>query len=711
MAELLLELFSEEIPARMQVGAAEDLKSLVTTRLREAGLTWERVEAHSTPRRLTLVVDGLPTAQPDVREERRGPRADAPEKAIEGFLKSVGLTRDQVEEREEKKGVFLYAVIEKKGSATADVLAEKVPDVITNMPWPKSQRWGNRSLTWVRPLQRILCLFDGKVVPAEIDGYVASNRTQGHRFLAPDPFTVTDFDDYKAKLEAAYVVLDRAERMRRIEDNSLKRCKSESLELIEDKALLEEVVGLVEWPVPLMGRFDEAFLDVPEEVLTATMRGNQKYFSLRDPESGKLAPRFIVVANMETPDNGKAIVEGNERVLAARLSDAKFFWDHDRKVPLEDRVPALDGIVFHEKLGSLGDKVRRIEKLAAHLAPRVGADPDQVVRAARLAKADLVSGMVGEFPEVQGVMGRYYALQQGEPEAVADAIADHYKPLGPNDRCPAAPVSVAVALADKIDTLVGFFGIDERPTGSKDPYALRRAALGVIRLIVDNGLRLPLIPILRHATQIMLQPARETGVNIPDFWAHEEPEDNRRVLEHKYGAAGLLLDFFADRLKVQQREKGVRHDLIDAVFSLGGEDDLVRLLARVDALSKFLATEDGENLLAAYRRATNIVRIEEKKDGVRYRGEANPDLLREADEKALYVQLRMAGEEARARAAAEDFEGAMAAMATLRAPIDAFFDNVTVNCDDAALRRNRLLLLSQFGAALGAVADFSKIEG
>jgi glycyl-tRNA synthetase beta chain len=702
MAELLLELFSEEIPARMQVRAADDLKRLVTDRLKEAGLDWTGAHVHSTPRRLTLVIDGLPTAQPDVREERRGPRADAPEKAIEGFLNSAGLTRDQVETREEKKGTFLYAVIEKKGGATADVIRDIVPAVIAAMPWPKSQRWGDGSLQWVRPLQRILCVFDGQTVAAEIDGLKATNQTSGHRFMAPAVFTVADFADYKAQLQASRVVLDRAERARMIEDGALALVKAQGLELVEDRALLDEVVGLVEWPVPLIGRFDKAFLDVPEEVLTATMRGNQKYFSVRDPQTGKLAPHFVVVANMETADKGAAIVAGNERVLNARLSDAKFFWDQDLAVTLDSRVPDLDGIIFHEKLGTVGDKVRRMEALAEYLAPLVGADAALAKRAAHLAKADLVSGMVGEFPEVQGVMGRYYAIEGGEDPAVAEALADHYKPLGPGDACPTAPVSVAVALADKIDTLVGFFGIDERPTGSKDPYALRRAALGVIRLIVENGLRISLGKVVTFihplvSKCVLAKPEWQEGVS-PEFNAGQVVKN-------------WLLDFFADRLKVQQREQGVRHDLIDAVIAFGREDDLVRLLARVDALSKFLATDDGANLLAGFKRATNIVRIEEKKDQGKHRGSVNEKLLKEADEKALHSHLSLAGEKALTKAAREDFEGAMAAMAALRAPVDAFFDNVTVNCEDAAVRENRLKLLSQFGAALGAVADFSKIEG
>lgn len=692
MAELLLELFSEEIPARMQVRAADDLKRLVTDKLKEAGLDWTGAEVHSTPRRLTLVIDGLPTAQPDVREERRGPRADAPEKAIEGFLNSAGLTRDQVETREEKKGTFLYAVIEKKGGATADVIRDIVPAVIAAMPWPKSQRWGDGTLQWVRPLQRILCVFDGQTVAAEIDSLKATNQTSGHRFMAPAEFAVADFADYKAQLQASRVVLDRAERARMIEDGALELVREQGLELVEDRALLDEVVGLVEWPVPLMGRFDEAFLDVPDEVLTATMRGNQKYFSVRDPKTGKLAPHFVVVANMETADKGAAIVAGNERVLNARLSDAKFFWDQDRRESLEARVPKLADMIFYEGLGTLEDKSGRVAELSAHIAKHymTGVDAQLAGRAGELAKADLVTGLVGEFPEVQGIIGQYLALNERLDPSLALAIAEHYSPVGPKDECPSEPISVAVALADKIDTVVAFFSKGLKPTGSKDPFALRRAALGAIRLVVENNLRIPLLKLFEKADSQL--PYSQEG------W------DGK--LE-----ANDLLDFFADRLKVQQREQGVRHDLIDAVFSLGGEDDLVRLLNRVEALSKFLATDDGANLLAGFKRATNIVRIEEKKDGVTYVGDVNPDLLTEADEKALHAALVTAAGEARTKVEAEDFEGAMAAMAQLRAPVDAFFDNVTVNCDDPAVRENRLNLLSRFGAALGAVADCSKIEG
>jgi len=716
MAELLLELFSEEIPARMQVRASDDLKRLVTDKLKEAGLDWTRAEVHSTPRRLTLVIDGLPTAQPDVREERRGPRADAPEKAIEGFLNSAGLTRDQVETREEKRGTFLYAVIEKKGVATAEVISTVVKDSIREFPWSKSMGWGwGANLKWVRPLHRILCVFDGVAVPGALihvntEFVVAigaryqlprdnpeevwfGNQTSGHRFMAPAMFEVADFADYKAQLQASRVVLDRAERAAMIEEGALALVKAQGLELVEDRALLDEVVGLVEWPVPLMGRFDEAFLDVPEEVLTATMRGNQKYFSVRDPKTGKLASHFVVVANMETADKGAAIVAGNERVLNARLADAKFFWDQDRRESLEARVPKLADMIFYEGLGTLEDKSGRVAELSAHIAKHymTGVDAQLAGRAGELAKADLVTGLVGEFPEVQGIIGQYLALNERLDPSLALAIAEHYSPVGPKDECPSEPISVAVALADKIDTVVAFFSKGLKPTGSKDPFALRRAALGAIRLVVENNLRIPLLKLFEKADSQL--PYSQEG------W------DGK--LE-----ANDLLDFFADRLKVQQREQGVCHDLIDAVFSLGGEDDLVRLLNRVEALSKFLATDDGANLLAGFKRATNIVRIEEKKDGTTYAGDVKPDLLTEADEKALHAALETAAGEARTKVDAEDFEGAMAAMAALRAPVDAFFDNVTVNFkENEEIRENRLKLLSRFGAALGAVADFSKIEG
>lgn len=691
MAEFLLELFSEEIPARLQGSAADDLKRLALDRLKTAGLAFSDARAFVTPRRLTLVIDGLPLSQPDTSEERKGPRADAPSAAVEGFLKSTGLTRDQIEVRDTDKGAVLFAVLKKQGRPTAEVLAEMIPDIIRNFPWPKSQRWGSGTLRWVRPLQSIVCLLDSAVVDFEVDGVKASNVTQGHRFLSKGRQSVAGFADYKAKLSAAKVMLDPADRKAHILAGAKALAASAGYDLIEDQGLLDEVAGLVEWPVVLMGRIDDAYMDVPAEALMATMRANQKYFSLRDPKTGKLAPRFVVVSNMEAADNGAAIVAGNERVLRARLSDAKFFWDLDRKTPLEARLPALNDIIFHAKLGTVGERVIRIEQLAGALADNIpGCNAAKAKRAARLSKADLVSGMVGEFPELQGVMGRYYALDQAEDVAVAEAIAEHYSPKGPSDACPTAPVSVSVALAEKIDTLVGFFAIDEKPTGSKDPYALRRAALGVIRLILENRLRVGL-------TEILERSAFLHGMSEVDAVSSPAVQD--------------LLAFFADRLKVHLKEQGVRHDLVSAIFALGDEDDLVRLLARVEALRKFVESDDGANLLTAYKRASNIVRIEEKKDNTTYDGAPNASLFDLPEETALYRHLSSAAEHAVKAVRAEKFGDAMAALAKLRAPVDAFFDKVTVNADDAAKRRNRLLILSQIRAALNAVADFSKIEG
>jgi glycyl-tRNA synthetase beta chain len=690
MAELLLELFSEEIPARLQAKAADDLKRLIGDQLKASGLAFTRAEVFVTPRRLALVIGGLPEQQPNTTEERKGPRADAPPPAIDGFLKSTGLTREQIEVRETDKGAVLFAVIKTMGRPTAKLLADIIPEHVRSFPWPKSQRWGSGSLRWVRPLQSIICLLDGKIVDFDIDGIQAGNITRGHRFLAPDAFAVADFADYKAKLLAAKVVLDPAERRAKILADARALTAGADYQLIEDQGLLDEVAGLVEWPVVLMGAIDAAFMDVPAEALMATMRANQKYFSLRDRLNGKLAPRFIVVSNMETADSGRAIVAGNERVLRARLSDAKFFWDLDRKTPLEARLPALDDIIFHAKLGTVGARTRRMEQLVEFLAPYVRCNKGNARRAARLAKADLVSGMVGEFPELQGIMGRYYALDQGEEAAVADAIAEHYSPKGPSDICPRSSVSVAVALAEKIDTLTGFFLIDEKPTGSKDPYALRRAALGVIRLIVENGLRMGLAEILERAAFLH-------GVEEAEAVANPKIED--------------LLAFFADRLKVHLRDQGARHDLVSAIFELGDEDDLVRLLARVEALKTFLASDDGANLLTAYKRASNIVRIEEKKDDCLYDGDPDPGLFTEKEEKDLHHSLGQVVAHAKAAARGEKFEEAMGALATLRGPVDAFFDTVTVNCDDEKIRRNRLRILSQIRAALHAVADFSKIEG
>ncbi len=689
MAQLLLELFSEEIPARMQRRAVEDLKRLADEALTAASLAHQPVHVFATPRRLALLVDGLPDSQPDVTEEKRGPRTDAPEKALEGFLNANGVTLDQCEKRTVGKGEFWFVTIGRKGRRTADVLSEILPDVIRRLPWQKSMRWGEGSFRWVRPLQRILCVLDGDKVALVVgDGVPCGNTTSGHRFMAPQPFEVGFFDDYEKTLQRNKVVVKAAARRALIEQKASELANSKKLELKRDAGLLAEVAGLVEWPVVLMGQIDNQFMALPDEVLSTSMRSHQKYFSVVFPD-GKLAPYFVVVANMEAADGGAAIVAGNERVLRARLSDAKFFWDQDRRQTLESRVPALAQMVFHEKLGTLEDKVARIASLAAEISQWVpDADRDRVRSAATLCKADLTTGMVGEFAELQGIMGRYYALGEGEKPDVADAIAEHYSPAGPDDACPTKPVSVAVALADKLDTLVGFFGIDEKPTGSRDPFALRRAALGIIRIVLENSLRLPLQEAFAQADRLYRQKSWRNGaVAVP------------------------LLDFFADRLKVHLRGKGIRHDLISAVFALGGEDDLVRLVRRAEALQAFLQTPDGENLLAAYRRATNIVTIEEKKDSRSYASKVRHDLLSQTEEKNLYEILSASSNAAAAAIKQENFTGAMAAMATLRGPVDAFFDNVTVNCDDSALRENRLNLLSRFRATLGEIADFSQIEG
>lgn len=706
MAEFLLELLSEEIPARMQARAAEDLRRLVTGKLKAAGVAFERSEAHVTPRRLTLAIDGLPEKQPDVSEEKKGPRVGAPEQALRGFVKGNGLASiDQAERRETPKGTFYFAVRRVPGRPTADVLAEIVIGAVQEMPWPKSMRWATAGGRWVRPLRSALAILDGAPLKAalpfaeqagESAAYRFGKRTSGHRFLAPERFEVESFADYRAKLRAAKVMLERGERRRAIEEGAAALAAGAGLTVKDDAGLLDEVAGLVEWPVPLMGRIDAVFMDLPPEVLTTSMRSHQKYFSTLDGE-GRLADRFLLVANMETPDAGAAVVAGNERVLRARLADARFFWDQDRKRSLASRAPDLKDVVFHARLGTLDEKVDRLRALAVEIARHIpGADIDRVRSAARLAKADLTAGMVGEFPELQGVMGRYYARHDGEHDEVAEAIAEHYSPLGPADACPSAPVSVAVALADKIDTLVGFWAIDEKPTGSKDPYALRRAALGAIRLIVENRLRLPLMPVFAAAARL-LENRLERGPAAKIAGPGETLPD--------------LLAFFADRLRALLRDKGVRHDLIAAVFALGGEDDLVRLLDRVRALQTFLASDDGSNLLVAYRRAANIVRIEEKKDKVAYDGALDEGRLRQDEEHGLLAALNGVLGEAGPALRSEDYGAAMAALARLRGPVDAFFDEVTVNAEDAAVRENRLRLLSRIGATLDRVADFSRIEG
>jgi glycyl-tRNA synthetase beta chain len=703
--DFLLELFSEEIPARMQARAAEDLRKLVTEALVGAGLLYEGAKAFVTPRRLALAVKGLPVRQSDVKEEKKGPRVGAPEGAIQGFLRSAGLRSiDEAKVAPDKKGDFYVAVIEKPGRPAIDVIAEIVPDVVKTFPWPKSMRWGEQSarpgsLGWVRPLHSIVATFgpeteEPDIVPFAIDGIKAGDETRGHRFMAPQPFKVRRFEDYAAKLEKAKVVLDPERRKEMILADARNLAFAQGYELVEDAGLLAEVAGLVEWPVVLMGSFEKAFLGMPAEIVRATIRNNQKCFVLRDPRTSQLANKFILVANIEAEDGGKAIIAGNERVIRARLTDAKFFYETDLKTRLEDRLPKFKDIVFHEKLGTQWDRIERIERLASELAPIVGADVEKAKRAARLAKADLLTEVVGEFPELQGLMGKYYALAQGEDAGVAAACEEHYKPVGPADRVPTDPVAVAVALADKIDTLVGFWFEEEKPTGSKDPFALRRAALGVIRLVLSNDLRLGLESLIKSSWHQHAQ--RGTGV---------KPASKTEVLIPE------LLSFFADRLKIQLREQGARHDLVDAVFALEKQDDLLLIVRRVEALGKFLDTEDGKNLLAGYKRATNIIRIEEKRDAREYVGRPDPSLYRQSEERALASAIETAKAQASTAVAREDFEAAMLAMAQLRPHVDTFFDKVTVNVEDKQLRENRLKLLNEIREATRTVADFSRIEG
>ncbi|WP_020176606.1 glycine--tRNA ligase subunit beta [Methyloferula stellata] len=815
MPDLLLELFSEEIPARMQAQAAEDLKRLVTAGLTENGLVFEGAGAFATPRRLALHVAGIPLRQPDTREEKKGPRVGAPEAAVQGFLKSAGLTSlDQATiQKDAKKGEFYIAVVERAGRETLAVLADLIPSIVRGFPWPKSMRWGAASvrsdaLRWVRPLHRIVATFgpegeEPDIVPFEIDGIAAGNMTSGHRFMAPQEFKVRRFDDYASALDAAKVVLDPARRRDIILHDARTLAQAQGLDLIEDEALLHEVAGLVEWPVVLTGAFEEAFLQIPPEVIRTTIRVNQKCFVLRG-QDGKLANKFILVSNLVASDGGVAIAAGNGRVVRSRLSDAKFFWETDLAIKLEDRLPKLDDIVFHEKLGTQGERVKRLMLLSRDLAAFVGADPVPCERAAYLAKADLVSEMVGEFPELQGLMGRYYAAAQGEPAAVAAALEDHYRPQGPSDRVPSEPVSIAVALADKIDVLTGFFAIDERPTGSKDPFALRRAALGIIRLILENDLRLALRAMIatsfvNHARIAEAVPTHTLqGIKDQDDsdeheletlvhggpWAWEfsrEPAKGAYEAVHRYVEARFsgegepsdadfarfsdlaavlkpyervhelqlvrqgekisstpeseleftaeltkfadersvlfdeILAFIADRLKVYLRDKGARHDLIDAVFGLKGQDDLLMIVRRVEALGAFLDTPEGANLLAGYRRAANILKAEEKKqskEDIASFGEPyDAALLSEPEEQALASALEQAAKDAESAIDQNDFSGAMQVLAQLRAPVDAFFDKVTVNASDAKLRLNRLRLLNGLRSAVHTVADFSKIAG
>jgi glycyl-tRNA synthetase beta chain len=718
MPDLLLELFSEEIPARMQARAAEDLRRLVSGALRERGLSHEGAASFVTPRRLALHISGLPPRQPDTRDEKRGPRVGAPDAAVQGFLKSAGLKSlaEAKIQRDSKKGEFYIAVMEQKGRATIEVLAEVLPATIKAFPWPKSMRWGEASartgsLRWVRPLHAILATFgpeteETEVVRFAVDGVAAGNFTFGHRFMAPGKIKVRRFDDYVAALEKAKVVLDPARRRDIILYDARDLALAQGLELVEDEALLHEVAGLVEWPVVLTGEFDAAFLDIPPEVVRTTIRVNQKCFVLKDPSSGRLSHKFVLVANIEAADGGAAIAAGNGRVAQARLSDAKFFWETDLKIKLDDRLAKLDHIIFHEKLGTQGERANRLEGLAREIARNIGADSNLAARAARLAKADLTSEMVGEFPELQGVMGRYYALTQGEDASVAEAIEDHYKPQGPSDRVPASPVAISVALADKLDTLTGFFAIGEKPTGSKDPYGLRRAALGVIALVLENRLRLPLRSLFAAAfAQANFVERRDEPVGGPDELFDE------------------LMSFFSERLKVYLRERGARYDLIDAVFALPGQDDLLLIVSRVEALGRFLDTEDGTNLLAGYRRATNIVRAEEKNDGPgAFGGACDPSLLQEFAEEQLWSVIQRVSADTQHHLALASgrigrpeyakqtpFEYAMECLSSLRPPVDDFFDHVTVNADDRRLRLNRLRLLNELRSAMHMVADFSKI--
>ncbi|TKW65720.1 MAG: glycine--tRNA ligase subunit beta [Paracoccus denitrificans] len=744
MPDLLIELFSEEIPARMQARAREDLKKLVTDGLVEAGLTYASAGAFSTPRRLALSVDGLTDASKAVKEERKGPRTDAPEKALEGFLRSTGLSKDQLEVRDEKKGQVYFAVIEKPGRPAADIVAEVLEKTIRDFPWSKSMRWGSGSLRWVRPLHSILCILTdeagAEVVPLDVDGIRSGDTTRGHRFMAPDAISVTSFDDYAAKLRRAKVMLDAEERAAAIQQEAANLAFARGWEIVEDKGLLAEVAGLVEWPVPLMGVIEDKFLTLPPEVLQTSMKEHQKFFSAKNPKTGRIEG-YVTVANIEAPDDGQMILAGNQRVLAARLSDGLFFWENDlrqAKAGMTDWAEGLKSVTFHNKLGSQADRVARIAALAREIAPMVGADPDQAGRAAELAKLDLRSSMVGEFPELQGVMGRYYALEAGEADAVADAACDHYSPLGPSDDVPTAPVSVAVALADKIDTLTGFWAIDEKPTGSKDPFALRRAALGVIRIVLANNIRGQLNGLLqssaissRLAIGTVLgresklrrdEYSQGTGVEADQLHSLEEDAENERIEKETprellnqpdLGSSDVLdlLSFLHDRLKVYLRDQGIRHDIIDAVLAQPGNDDLVLVVNRARALNDMLSTEDGQNLTQGLKRASNILAQAEEKDGVEYSFGADPKFAETDEERALFTALDSAEPAIKAATAAEDFPAAMSAIAGLRAPIDAFFDAVQVNTDNQIVRRNRLNLLSRIREAGRQIADFTKIEG
>lgn len=761
MPQLLIELFSEEIPARMQAQAARDLDRMVRERLAEQGLLPEGLKTFAGPRRLTLVAEGLPAAQGDRHEERKGPRVGAPDAAVEGFLRSTGLTRDQLVE---KDGVW-FAHIHRKGRPTAEIAAEILEHVIRNFPWPKSMTWGTGTLRWVRPLKRIVFLFDGQVVPLNVDGLEAGDVTEGHRFMGSGkPFKVKDFDSYRDKLAAHFVILDVEERKDRIMDGARTLCFARNLELVDDDGLLDEVAGLAEWPTPVLGDMDPAFLDLPPEVIRTSMRTHQKYFAVRPGDgngNGRLAPHFITVANIEAADGGKEIARGNAKVLSARLNDARFFWDEDRKITLEDRLAKLAGVTFHARLGTLAERVERLELLAKAIAPRVGADPSKAVLAAHLCKADLATGMVGEFPELQGLMGGYYAREEKISPVVADAIRDHYKPVGASDEAPDTPVTMAVAIAEKLDTLSAFFAIDEKPTGSRDPYALRRAALGVIRILLGSEARAPIRELVadwyrslrcyvdpgralyvstRRTTGYLgpayRQPSEVFQTYVEEFEdallegvpyvvstdqdfdirfdrsaaAGEAPEGEVQYQFRPYPVvADEVLGFMADRLKVALRDQGKRYDLVDAVFALG-DDDLVRIVARVEALDGFLTGADGPNLLAGYKRAGNILKAEEKKGELPV-GPAVAMPAAPAEEGALIAALEAAEPAVAQALQKEDFAAAMRALSGLRAPVDAFFEAVLVNSENAAERENRLRLLVQVRDLMERVADFSQVTG
>ncbi|MCJ1898901.1 glycine--tRNA ligase subunit beta [Paracoccus ferrooxidans] len=715
MPDLLIELFSEEIPARMQARAREDLKKRVTDGLVEAGLTYRSAGAFSTPRRLVLAVEGLTAESPTTREERKGPRTDAPQAALEGFLRSTGLAREQLEARDDKKGQVWFAVVAKPGRPAAEIVAEVLERTIRDFPWPKSMRWGSGSLRWVRPLHSIICLLSDEsgasVVPLEIEGIRAGATTRGHRFMAPDQITVSGFEDYAAKLRRARVMLDPAEREAAIRQEAANLAFARGWEIVPDEGLLSEVAGLVEWPVALMGAIEDRFLALPPEVLQTSMKEHQKFFSARNPRTGRIEG-FVTVANIETPDHGETILKGNQRVLAARLSDAAFFWDNDlreAKAGMQDWAEGLRSVTFQSKLGSQADRIARIAALAREIAPLVGADPDQAEQAARVAKLDLRSAMVGEFPELQGTMGRYYALAAGLPEPVADAARDHYSPLGPSDAVPSAPVSVAVALADKLDTLTGFWAIDEKPTGSKDPFALRRAALGVIRLVLVNGVRVSLDAILSQL--FAARRLQESNVELEAVSALIAAKVTGVLKEGDIACSADLLAFFHDRLKVHLRDQGIRHDIIDAVLNMPGSDDLVLLVNRATALNDVLKTADGTNLLQGLKRAGNILAQAEEKDGVEYSFGADPKFAETDEERSLFAALDKAEPAIREAVRLEDFQAATQGIASLRAPIDAFFEAVQINTDNQITRRNRLNLLSRIREAGRLVADFGRIEG